>query len=93
LQRGVEAEMARLGYAPETRPFSPHLTIGRVTRNAGPDELRRLGGVLESYKVGFLGVVRVQAIHLFRSDLQPSGAVYTRLHTAALAEGAASGGS
>lgn len=89
LQRGVEAEMARLGYAPEERPFSPHLTIGRVTRNAGPDELRLLSSVLETYKVGFLGVTRVQAIHLYRSDLQPSGAVYTRLHSAALAPAAA----
>jgi len=87
LQRGVEAEMARLGYAPEERPFSPHLTIGRVTRNASPDELRRLSSTLESYKVGFLGVTRVQAIHLFRSDLQPSGAVYTLLYSAALAPG------
>ena len=85
LQRGVEAEMARLGYAPEERPFSPHLTIGRVTRNASQDELRQLSSVLETYKVGFLGVTRVQAIHLFRSDLQPSGAIYTRLHSAALA--------
>jgi 2'-5' RNA ligase len=84
LQRGVETEMARLGYAPEDRPFSPHLTLGRVTRNANPDELHQLSNVLETYKVGFLGVTRVQAIHLFRSDLQPSGAIYTRLHSAPL---------
>ena len=87
LQRGVEAEMARLGYAPEERPFSPHLTIGRVTRNADPGELHQLSSVLDTYKVGFLGVTRVQAIHLFRSDLQPGGAVYTRLHSAALTAG------
>lgn len=85
LQRGVEAEMARLGYAPEERPFSPHLTLGRVSRNAASEGLRQLSNVLESYKVGFIGVTRVQAIHLFRSDLQPSGAVYTRLFSAALA--------
>jgi 2'-5' RNA ligase len=87
LQRGVETEMARLGYAPEERPFSPHLTIGRVTRNADPNELHQLSGVLEAYKVGFLGVTRVQAIHLFQSDLQPSGAIYTRLYSALLTSG------
>jgi RNA 2',3'-cyclic 3'-phosphodiesterase len=87
LQHGMEAEMARLGYAPEERPFSPHLTIGRVARNADPGDLRRLSSVLETFKVGFLGVTQVKAIHLFRSDLQPGGAVYTRLHSAALNTG------
>lgn len=87
LQRGVESEMARLGYEPEERPFSPHLTLGRVTRNADPADLQRLSSVLETYKVGFLGVTRVQAIHLFRSDLQTGGAVYTRLYSAPLSEG------
>ena len=33
LRRGVEAAAAQLGYAPEERPFSPHLTIGRVGQN------------------------------------------------------------
>ena len=84
LQRGVETEMARLGYPPEERPFSPHLTLGRVTRNAPSGEMHQLSNVLEAYKVGFLGVTRVQAIHLFRSDLQTSGAIYTRLHSASL---------
>jgi 2'-5' RNA ligase len=84
LQRGVETEMARLGYSPEERSFSPHLTVGRVTRNADPGELRSLSNLLETHKVGFLGVTRVQAIHLFRSDLQPSGAVYTCLYSAPL---------
>ena len=87
LQRGVEAEMARLGYAPDERPFSPHLTIGRVTRNADSTELRQLSSVVEASKVGFLGATRVKAVHLFRSDLQPSGAIYTRLNSAALSSG------
>src|SRR5512147_2569284 len=30
LQHGIESAAARLGYASEERPFSPHLTIGRV---------------------------------------------------------------
>ncbi len=86
LQRGVETEMARLGYAPEGRPFSPHLTIGRVARNARSDEVRRIGEVIEGFKVGFLGAARIQAVHLYRSDLKPDGAVYTRLFTAPLGE-------
>jgi 2'-5' RNA ligase len=87
LQRGVDLETARLGYPSEDRPFSPHLTLGRVSRNARPAEIHQLSETLERSKVGFLGAVRVQAVHLYRSDLQPNGAVYTRLFTAPLADG------
>ncbi len=86
LQHGVEAEMARLGYAPEERPFSPHLTLGRVARNASQDENRQIAEVLGKYKVGFLGAFRVESVHLYRSDLQPGGSVYTRLFTANLSQ-------
>jgi len=84
LQRCIEAETARLGYAPEDRPFSPHLTLGRVARHSTSQDARRISEVLGTYKVGFLGAVRVQAVHLYRSDLQPGGAVYTQLFTAPL---------
>jgi len=30
VQKGVEAAMADVGFKPEDRPFSPHLTIGRL---------------------------------------------------------------
>jgi 2'-5' RNA ligase len=81
LHHSLEIETGRLGYAREERPFSPHLTIGRVSRNPTAVNLNKLSDVLKSYKVGFLGVIQVQAIHLFRSDLQPSGAVYTKMFT------------
>ena len=85
VQHGIENEMARLGYTREERPFSPHLTLGRVSRNAVSDDHRRIGEVLESSKVGFMGAVRVEEIYLFRSDLQPGGSVYTQLFSAPLA--------
>jgi len=84
IQHGLEIETARIGYAPEERPFSPHLTLGRVSRNASGQEIHQISEVLKTYKVGFLGVTRVESLHLFRSDLNPGGAVYTRLHSAQL---------
>lgn len=84
LQRGIELETARLGYPPEDRPFSPHLTLGRIGRNAESHDLRLVGEILKTSKVGFLGATRIQAVHLYRSDLQPGGAIYTRLHSASL---------
>ncbi len=84
LQRAIEAETTRLGYASEKRPFAPHLTVGRVMRNAGPGEIRKISQVLSSEEVGYLGVARITSVDLFRSDLKPGGAVYTRMYAAAL---------
>jgi len=85
LQRRIESQLTRLGYAPDRRPFSPHLTLGRVSRNAAPHQIRALSEGLQKQKLGFLGAARVTEVHLFRSDLKPSGAVYTKLFSAVLA--------
>ena len=82
LQRKMEADMERLGYPPERRAFSPHLTLGRVNRNAAPGELNRLAGLMEVYSLGDLGSVHVRTVQLYRSDLNPTGAVYTCLFSA-----------
>lgn len=82
LQRGIDAETARLGYQSEKHRFSPHLTLGRVARNATARDVKDISNVLQAAEVGFLGVARVEEIHLYRSDLKPGGAVYTRLFTA-----------
>lgn len=84
LQRSIDTETARLGYATEKRGFAPHLTLGRVSRNATAHQIRALSTVLQDSQVGFLGVARVHAIHLYKSELKPGGAVYTRLFTARL---------
>jgi 2'-5' RNA ligase len=85
LQRTIESETLRLGYTAEDRPFSAHLTLGRVSHNAQPPEITRLGEQLSAMKVGNLGSLRVDAVRLYRSDLQPGGAVYSQLFSAALA--------
>lgn len=84
IQRNIESETARLGYARERRPFSPHLTLARVSRGAGARDVRKVAEALNSFKVGFLGVARVEAVRLYRSELQPGGAIYTGLLTAHL---------
>lgn len=81
LQRAVEGVAARLGYPPEERPFSPHLTIGRVGQNISAADLGRVRAALEGTVVGLLGTARVEAVHIFKSDLQPSGSVYTHLYS------------
>jgi RNA 2',3'-cyclic 3'-phosphodiesterase len=85
LQRSIETETTRLGYMAEERPFSAHLTLGRVSHNASPEEVRQIGEGLKGYEVGLLGVNMVERVRLFRSDLEPGGAVYTPLFTIPLA--------
>ena len=80
LQRGVEMVAARLGYTPEERPFSSHLTIGRVSQKVSASDFQRIRSMLESTKVGALGTLRVEAVHIFKSDLLPGGSVYTHLY-------------
>jgi RNA 2',3'-cyclic 3'-phosphodiesterase len=80
VQRTVEAVSSRMGYPTEDRPFSPHLTIGRVGQDTSPTDLKRICGAIEETKIGSLGMVNVDAIHIFKSDLQPGGSVYTHLY-------------
>lgn len=84
LQRGLEAAAARLGYEAETRPFSPHLTLGRVRQQVGASDQQKVRAALERTSVGALGTAEVTAVHLFKSDLKSSGAEYTRLFSAPL---------
>lgn len=84
IQTGIEMTTARLGYSKEERAFSPHLTLGRVSRNASTQDVKAISKVLESNRVGFLGATCVEKVHLYRSDLQPTGAVYTQLFSSSL---------
>jgi len=84
LQRGIESASARLGYETEERSFSPHLTIGRVKQPLSAADQQTVRLALERTQVGDIGEVEVDAVHLFKSDLKPSGSVYTRLVSAPL---------
>ena len=84
LRRGIEDGVARLGYNYDKYDFTPHLTLGRISRKASARDVRKIGNVLHEYQVGFIGVARIEAVHLYRSDLSPEGAKYTRLYSAAL---------
>ncbi len=84
LQRSVESAMEKLGYEKEMRAFSPHLTIGRVRQTVSSAELQKIRNALESTQLGNIGTTRVDSVHLFKSDLQPTGSVYTKLFSAML---------
>ncbi len=76
LQKTVEQEMEKLGFPPEERPYHPHITIGRVKSMTGMEKVRAI--LTEKAKLVF-GVVLVNHLILFRSDLSKEGPTYTPL--------------
>ncbi len=79
LNQAVEREVAPLGWPTEDRAFSPHLTLGRVTRNADNRAEAAIGQIVERSVVEQIGLQRVTAVKLIMSDLRPGGAVYNGL--------------
>jgi 2'-5' RNA ligase len=79
LKKAIEENVAPLGYPTEKRKFSPHLTLGRAQRRVSSGDQRRLGEVVGASEIGTLSQMQVKFVNLMRSDLRPSGAVYTCL--------------
>ena len=76
LVRQIDNEVHKLGFEKEKRFFQAHLTFGRVKRLTG------IAGVikkLEQNKNFESGAFTVNEIVVMRSDLKPTGPVYTPL--------------
>ena len=76
LQKQLEMALEKIGFEPEDRTFQPHLTLGRVNSSRGKEELIRR---MEGYREEEFGEVNVERVVLFKSDLKPTGSVYTSL--------------
>jgi 2'-5' RNA ligase len=84
LQREIEAGAARLGYEKDGRPFSPHLTVGRVRQGIDARNLQKIRDTITGFQLGRIGTAGVDSVHLYQSDLHADGSVYTRLFSAPL---------
>jgi len=79
LQHSVESELGHIGFSAERRRFHPHLTLARMRRNARPQECAEFGEFISTARVDESVSMVVREVSLMRSDLRPSGAVYTCL--------------
>lgn len=75
-QRECEATYAQIGFVPEGRAFSPHLTLGRVNEPAVGYRIRGGLGEFEGFTAGRF---MAEELTVFQSELRPSGSVYTPL--------------
>ena len=76
LQKQIETQLEKVGFQPEDRPFHPHLTLGRMRSSQGKEELVKR---MERYKEEEFRDFQVERLVLFKSDLRPTGPIYTLL--------------
>jgi len=73
----LEARICQLGFPPERRGFSPHMTIARVKSGRHKTELTQQIMSLKDYE---FGVVRADCLKLKKSVLTPQGPIYSSLY-------------
>lgn len=83
LADAVETQLAACGFPRESRPFSPHITLGRVK---APVAGNGLAALMREHDGERYGEMTASAIHLLRSDLSPTGAHYTVLQVVPLGD-------
>ena len=74
----IEQACEGLNFLRETKPFSPHLTLARIKageRHVGVALAK--GGVLD--RPLSLGSLAMESVVLMKSELKPTGSVYTKL--------------
>lgn len=86
LQKAIDRTLERIGFAPESRAFHPHLTLGRV-KEAGRGDWRSF---LDRHAETSLGSFEAREFVLFESRLAPTGATYHALRRFSLPGGGAS---
>ena len=75
-QKQIESQLGKIGFQSEDRPFHPHLTLGRMKSSRGKEELVER---MEEHKEEEFGDLQAERVILFKSDLRPTGPIYTPL--------------
>jgi 2'-5' RNA ligase len=81
LQQTLDENLIALGFSREERPFKGHLTMGRIKDKI---DVKKLGDALMAFRRFESETFTADQIILYKSELTPSGAVYTGLASALL---------
>jgi 2'-5' RNA ligase len=83
----IDEGLSTMGFAKESRPFTPHITIARVKASSG---VEKATGILSEFEKTQFGTCLVKDIRLKKSTLTPNGSIYEDLGVISLAKDAAS---
>ena len=81
LQKILAEKLETVGFPKEKRPFKGHLTMARIKRKI---DARRLIDAMKEFGKFESKMFTADEVVLFKSELRPSGAVYTKLMSAVL---------
>ena len=84
LAADVEKSLTPLGFPAEERPFSGHITLGRVRGNRNRAQLCALLEKIKDQPQQLQLVFPVESLTLYKSTLAPAGPLYQALATATL---------
>ncbi len=76
----LESKLADLGFKPEPRDYTPHLTIGR-TRSGGRRASEQIIEQMKAEQGTMLGEMEVAQVHLMASFLDKAGPTYQVMDT------------
>ena len=84
LQQHLESNLACLGFAAESRSFTPHLTLARLRTGASLDDRQGFGQLIAATRFEATYTIKVAAINLMKSRLTREGAIYSRVGSVSL---------
>ena len=87
LQIAVDQAVEKLGLPKEERPFSPHLTLGRVRRDTNDEQSRKIGYLMSNTVLQAVPSWPVERVDLMRTELDPTGSRHYLVGSAAIGGG------
>ena len=87
LEQRIQSATAAFGDHRETRPFQPHLTLGRIADDRERQTASPANARWDRIENDLFGSWTAAAVHLIRSELNPAGARYTTLTVAPFLRG------
>ena len=84
LHAGVGTMLEQLDFEVEQRPYSPHITLGRLREQIGAERGMTIWTTLRGFQLGEPLAVPVDEVILYRSHLSHTGSRYEPLATAKL---------